>query len=955
MRLARRCIPLLVFVSLTLTAYAHLAFSDHILARGDTFAYFYPYWEARNEALRQGQLPLWTNDVFMGAPLLANSQLGTFYPPNWLVVGLSAPDGVKISILIHIVWAGIGAYGLARRVLRVGRLSALAAGVIFAFGGYIGAHVEQINQLQGISWIPWAFWALSALQPKKLTPHASGSPFLRQERGLGGAVLLSLIIALQFLSGHTQTVFITLIGLGLYALMQRGARRRSIIGVIVAGMIALILVVPQLIPTLELSILSNRGGGLSQNEATAFSLPPYLIGRGLLPSYDTSIFTEYIAYIGVFGLGLALVGVFMRSPVKTGDADMTPRGLGRAVKWSWLVLAIVSVIFALGVFTPVYWELTRLPGFNLFRVPARWLALFALSMAMLASLGFESLMRGLRVPPRALIVFVGIVIVQIALALITPSTITGAAIPEPTRLTLVIWIGTAVAFAAMMIGHEWLIARQKRAGQASPLQVRLRQIAPYTMVALLAVELVAANRALPHTETVPPDVWSAERFTVSQLQAYQQDQGVPGRVLSISNTYFDPGDAAVLTARYRAAGMTDVQIRHALNAIKLQEVVAPNLSLAWGIPSIDGYDGGVLPSEWYTQFSSLLLPENAPRTVDGRLRELLAREDCFGACIPDQRWLNLIGVEYLVLDKVFDLWYEGVAYDTGLPQVLSDNTSATYANPQAFVADAVDIAYVSAVGAGAGLDLPVIVGAALIASENTPPIEIGILAATPVLRARYRLDEIAAPETITVRGDSEITVMAVTLVDTRTGDFQQLAPTPWTRVLSSDIKIYRNADVLPRAFVSYQWALFENDYDGTEAALTWMRQTDLASAVALNQNYLGSELLNSTAPPAQTASVVITEAIPERFTVNVSDLTQSAFLVISEPYYPGWMATVNGQPAPIYRANVMFRAVLIPAGDSEVVIEYRPFWLLPSLIIGGGAWIIVLGWLVIHGLRRRFA
>ena len=92
-----RIIPVLLLIALTLLFFWKLAFTDMILARGDTYAYFYPYWDARNGAFRAGELPLWTPDIFMGAPLLANPQLGTFYPPNWLTIPFRAPDAIRTT------------------------------------------------------------------------------------------------------------------------------------------------------------------------------------------------------------------------------------------------------------------------------------------------------------------------------------------------------------------------------------------------------------------------------------------------------------------------------------------------------------------------------------------------------------------------------------------------------------------------------------------------------------------------------------------------------------------------------------------------------------------------------------------------------------------------------------------------------------------------------------------
>jgi len=60
-----------------------------------------------------------------------------------------------------------------------------------------------------------------------------------------------------------------------------------------------------------------------------------------------------------------------------------------------------------------------------------------------------------------------------------------------------------------------------------------------------------------------------------------------------------------------------------------------------------------------------------------------------------------------------------------------------------------------------------------------------------------------------------------------------------------------------------------------------------------------------------------------------------SFLVISETYFPGWKAEIDGNPTKIYRANYAFRALTIPAGSHKVRIFYEPF----SFKIG--AWISI--------------
>lgn len=56
-------------------------------------------------------------------------------------------------------------------------------------------------------------------------------------------------------------------------------------------------------------------------------------------------------------------------------------------------------------------------------------------------------------------------------------------------------------------------------------------------------------------------------------------------------------------------------------------------------------------------------------------------------------------------------------------------------------------------------------------------------------------------------------------------------------------------------------------------------------------------------------------------------------LYIPHTYYPGWQAFVDSQPARILRANLAFMAVEVPAGTTEVRLDYRPWWLLPGTLI----------------------
>ena len=47
-------------------------------------------------------------------------------------------------------------------------------------------------------------------------------------------------------------------------------------------------------------------------------------------------------------------------------------------------------------------------------------------------------------------------------------------------------------------------------------------------------------------------------------------------------------------------------------------------------------------------------------------------------------------------------------------------------------------------------------------------------------------------------------------------------------------------------------------------------------------------------------------------------------VVLTDAHFPGWSATVDGQPAPLHRANLNFRAVAVPAGEHTIEMRYAP-------------------------------
>lgn len=72
----------------------------------------------------------------------------------------------------------------------------------------------------------------------------------------------------------------------------------------------------------------------------------------------------------------------------------------------------------------------------------------------------------------------------------------------------------------------------------------------------------------------------------------------------------------------------------------------------------------------------------------------------------------------------------------------------------------------------------------------------------------------------------------------------------------------------------------------------------------------------------------------------------AGLLVLSEVYYPGWQATVNGRESEIRKVDGGLRGLVVPAGQSHVVLEYRPTTAYAGLGLSFATGLaVLLGWI----------
>jgi len=337
---------------------------------------FVPWRVLVRDSLFAGHLPLWTDALGMGAPLLANLQSAVFYPPNLLALLLPPDYVIGVLAVLHLSLGGLGMVRLAR-YLGLSSFAAAVAGLAFGFSDYFVARLWFITINNAAAWLPWLVVAAD-----KTVRGNKRAPFW-----------LAMLMALQILAGHAQTTFYTLLllsGWGCWRAWQlRNAR--GLLTMAFAGALGFLLVAVQLLPTAELLVQSQRSSAVGYEFATTYSLWPWRLLSFLAPTFfghpvednfwAYPTYWEDAAYIGILPLALAIYA-FLRG--RKND--------NRLLVIFLFGVGLVSVLLSLGKFAPFFPFLFRyVPGFDMFQAPARMLLLYVFSLSLLAGFGVEML------------------------------------------------------------------------------------------------------------------------------------------------------------------------------------------------------------------------------------------------------------------------------------------------------------------------------------------------------------------------------------------------------------------------------------------------------------------------------------------------------------------------------------------------------------------------------------
>jgi len=272
-------------------------------------------------------------------------------------------------------------------------------------------------------------------------------------------------------------------------------------------------------------------------------------------------------------------------------------------------------------------------------------------------------------------------------------------------------------------------------------------------------------------------------------------------------------------------------------------------------------------------------------------------------------------------------------------------------------------------------------------SESVPVIaggtDLGQLPYRDKLPARVSVAKLDAPLTVasvTLSLDAgaatDVYLNGLAAIDDQIGRSYSPLVTPgpeMSKVYQGDVKVYANGAALQPAFLVHN----AKAVDGPEqAAAAIGGDFDPAGQVILEANpqpppsrsllgrivarlrrmlpqqsfTLPQDWLQAQESAGQDR-VTVDQFQPERIQVSTNS-DAAGFLVLSQSYYPGWQATIDGEPAQLLAADALFQAVHLLPGQHRVEFTFKPRSVLIGELISLVSLAITVVGLALSWLRR---
>ncbi|MBI1746590.1 MAG: YfhO family protein [Acidobacteria bacterium] len=869
--------------------YWKILFTNKYAFPWDIQTQHHPYLSFVHEQLRHGRLPLWDPYVFSGFPIVGDPQVGTFYPVNLIMfllhLGTPLPyKAVECQLIFHYFLAGVFMYILAKS-FKVDDFGALLAALVYMFSGYLTAHAQHMGTVNAAIWMPLIFY----LARRSVIQDA-----------VRYAVLTGLVLGLQILAGHVQTSAYTLLAVLLFYLWESALRileskrwqpakplflYAGLVVTIALGVSAI-----QILPTRQLGNLSVRtllpyeeatGGGWPIHLITLL-LPNFFGGLKNKPMWLSREWTETHLYLGIMPLLLAVVGIKF----------LTKRD------YFWVVCLVTFTLLSFGDFTALADVVYYLaPVLNLLRRLVNYLSVANLCLCLLVAFGMKALADN-RVEDRErldsffskLINFMMLLLFGILI-----SYLFLAAGKEENRIPLVIRTSELIVLAIFF------------AGSAGLLILYQRRVLPLPLIKVLIILVLLVDI-----------------FTYSHNQPFNTAPSNPKTALTPDRIEGSPVLLDLIKKDH------DRNFRTAWFSGGME-----NGSNVFKIPNIYGYNPMQLKDYWrlLSQFSHTLnagIPEwDRPFNFNSPLWDLLA-------------------VKYLVTNDVF---HEKTGPEPPPPryELVYNNWYRIYKNnhclppfgfyPRALILpkDEEILQFLSS----PLFDPRRVLLLKKSPYEPEPPAIIHLSRPVAIEGEHYK----AISRGSVAKGSNASMGEYLAYWGNKAEDFvtyemslDQDLPEAifFLRYTSANqtsaglkIKMVGPASSVERVLQLAPTQDWDTDWKTVSLSLGPLKQ-DLKSLRLESLGYapinidkfmiLDNSLLSAE---PRSEAITVTDYQPNSISLEAAPDTDG-FLFLSEIYYPGWRAYVDGKPQPILKANLVFRAIYLEKGPHKIQFRFYP-------------------------------
>ena len=398
--------PYLLLLALDIVFFWDSLFFGKVPYLRDTFCDLFPFRQYAASAFCNGAIPLWNNCSGFGKPFLADPIAGVFYPPHLLFCFFPATAAFKISYVLHFFIGGAGMYALMRR-WRFSTGAGLLSAIAFMFNTWMLAWLEFFCSFNAVVWMPFVLLVAQRILEKELAPEASKSLWLRLRRNFPSAVLLGVLLAMQYFAGSPEIILYSLLVAMAFVTARclLAGNVRAFCGCAsafaIAGVLSLCLVLPQLLLSAEFIKYSERSGAINPRLESASFHPgnlltllfPFLYGR---PGYPQEFWAQSVyefclgtCYVGILPVLLALFSFSYWRGQKSEDERQK-----RFVAIFFFIVALTGFLMAAGRYTPLYMLVYHLvPIFQHFRWATKFLIWMTYGLCILAGVGYEAVFK----------------------------------------------------------------------------------------------------------------------------------------------------------------------------------------------------------------------------------------------------------------------------------------------------------------------------------------------------------------------------------------------------------------------------------------------------------------------------------------------------------------------------------------------------------------------------------